>query len=174
MATPAAPRRARIAGALALGLALLLAVPAGAAEWGGIIPGTTTMEQVRARYGGPTKTSTQKSEGYDTAQWIYEAGQAPAGILRMTVDFGLLSGGTFRGNVVRSFRLEPRPGIFTRRMIVMGWGEPSHVSPRGQMPPSFLYQSGLLVTFDKDARVAETMLFTPPQPHVPTTPSSKP
>jgi hypothetical protein len=140
-----------------------LAASAQAAEWGGIAPATTTMEQVRKRYGGPTRTVMQKSEGYDTAQWVYDGAQAPAGTTRMTVDFGLLSGQTYRPDVVRSFKIEPRRGVFTRRMITTGWGEPNHVSPRGQMPPSFFYDSGLFVTFDKDGRIAETMLFTPPQ-----------
>jgi len=140
-----------------------LAAPAHAAEWGGINPGTTTMEQVRKQFGGPTETATQKSDGYDTAQWVYAGARAPAGMIRMTVDFGLLSGGTYRPNVVRSFKLEPKRGVFTRRMVTMGWGEPNRVSRRGQMPPSFFYESGLLVTFDKDGRIAETMLFTPPQ-----------
>jgi hypothetical protein len=150
-------------GSWLLALCLLLPGSAGAAEWGTIVPGTTTMEQVRKQYGGATRTSAQKSDGYDTAQWIYEGAQAPAGMTRMTVDFGLLSKGAYQPGVVRSFKLEPRPGVFTRRMITAGWGEPTHVSPRGQMPPSFFYESGLLVTFDKDGRIAETMLFTPPQ-----------
>lgn len=140
-----------------------LATPVQAAEWGGIVPGTTTMEQVRKRHGGPTQTVMKKAEGYDTAQWVYDGAQAPAGMTRMTVDFGLLSGQTYRPDVVRSFKLEPRRGVFTRRMITMGWGEPNRVSRRGQTPPSFFYDGGLLVTFDKDGRIAETMLFTPPQ-----------
>ncbi len=149
---------------IALWMAVVgLAVPAEAAEWGGIVPAVTTMEQVRARFGGPTRTLTQKSDGYDTAQWIYDGAQAPAGMTRMTVDFGLLTEGTYRPTVVRSFKLEPRRGVFTLNMITVGWGEPDHASPRGQMPPSFFYESGLYVTFDKDARIAETMLFTPPQ-----------
>lgn len=149
---------------LALWVAIVgLTTAAEAAEWGGIAPGTTTMEQVRQRYGGPTQTSAQKSEGYDTAQWVYSGSQAPAGMTRMTVDFGLLSGGTYRADLVRSFKLEPRRGVFTLRMITLGWGEPDHVSRTGQMPPSFLYDRGLFVTFDKDGRIAETMLFTPPQ-----------
>ncbi|MGH7388454.1 MAG: hypothetical protein ACREM3_03230 [Candidatus Rokuibacteriota bacterium] len=154
----------RVLRALVLALSLgALAAPALAAEWGTIIPGTTTMEQVRAQYGGPTRTTTQKTDNYDTAQWTYEGARAPAGMIRMTVDFGLLSGSTYRAEVVRSFRLEPKPGVFTLPMITAGWGEPSHVSPRGQMPPRFFYESGLLVTFDEGARIAESMVFTPPQ-----------
>lgn len=157
------PRSAR-ALALTLSLSLgALSAPAHAAEWGTIIPGTTTMDQVRAQYGGPAKTTTQKVDNYDTAEWIYDGPQAPRGMIRMTVDFGLLVDGTYRPTVVRSFELEPRRGVFTRQMVTAGWGEPSYVSQRGQMPPSFFYESGLLVTFDKDGRMAESMLFTPPQ-----------
>lgn len=143
------------------------ATPAVAADWGGLAPGTTTMEQVRGRYGGPTRSRTQKVEGYDAAQWVYDGAQAPAGITRMTIDFGLLLTGTYHPDVVRSFTLEPRRGVFTIGMITTGWGEPDRVSPTGQMPPSFFYQSGLYVTFDKDGRIAETMLFTLPQDAAP-------
>src|SRR5262245_19085576 len=89
-----------------------LAAPVGAADWGTISPGTTTMDQVRAQYGGPTRATTQKADNYDTAQWVYEESQAPVGMVRMIVDFGLLSEGTYRPNIVRSFKLEPRPGVF--------------------------------------------------------------
>src|SRR5262245_35501002 len=75
-----------------------LAAPASAADWGTISPGTTTMEQVRAQYGGPTRATTQKADNYDTAQWVYEEAQAPVGMIRMTVDFGLLTEGTYRAN----------------------------------------------------------------------------
>jgi len=141
-----------------------LAAPAGAADWGTITPGTTTTEQVRAQYGGPTRATTQKADNYDTTQWVYEEAQAPVGMIRMTVDFGLLAEGTYRANIVRSFKLEPRPGVFTRQMIAAGWGEPTSVSPPGDRPPRIFYASGLFVTFDKDGLIAESMLFMPPQP----------
>lgn len=138
--------------------------PARAAEWGNIVPGTSTMDTVRGRYGGPTRTTTQKVDGYDTAQWVYEGAQAPAGMRRMVVDFGILLPSGYRPNVVRSFLLEPKAGVFTRNHIVNGWGEPTSVSRAGEPPPRFFYASGLLVSFDKDGWIAESMLFTPPQP----------
>jgi hypothetical protein len=140
-----------------------LARPAVAAEWGGITPGTSTMESVRARYGAPTKTQTQKVESYDTTTWIYEDAQSPTGMTRMTVDFGLLQARGFAPNVVRSFRLEPHPGVFTRETVLTGWGRPTGVNKEGGAD-SFYYEDGLLVTFDKEAWSATTMLFTPPQP----------
>jgi hypothetical protein len=84
-----APGRAR---ALLAGLAIagLLVGPAGAGaeEWGGIEPGVTTIEQVRARYGAPSKETRAKVEGHDTIQWIFEDARAPGGVQRLTVDYG--------------------------------------------------------------------------------------
>ena len=151
--------------ALALILLILagLGQPAGAAEWGGIVPGTSTNTTVRGQYGAPTRTNSLKVEGYDTDQWVYEGPQAPAGMRRMTVDFGLLSPTGFLRQVVRTVRLEPNPGIFTRDTVLAGWGEPSRVSPAGQ-PPSFVYFRGLVVGFDSKGWEVEWMMFTPPQP----------
>jgi hypothetical protein len=150
----------------ALGLAaLLLAALSGlasAAEWGTIVPGESTASAVRAQYGPPTRTAALTLEGYDTDQWVYEGEQAPAGIRRMTVDFGLLTAAGYRRTVVRALLLEPKPGVFDEARILTGWGAPDRVAPPGQ-PPSFLYESGLLVGFDAHGQV-ESMLFTPPQP----------
>lgn len=142
---------------------LALCGAAAGAEWGAIVPGTSTMEAVRAQYGGPTRTETQKVEGYDTTSWIYEGTQAPTGITRMVVDFGLLQAGGFQRGIVRSLRLEPHPFIFTRDMILTGWGMPTAFSKQGGSD-SFFYRDGLLVVFDKDAWSAVSMVFTPPQP----------
>jgi hypothetical protein len=150
---------------LALALLALLALggPVVAAEWGTIQPASSTMDSVRAYYGGPTRTETQKVDGYDTTSWIYEGAQAPTGMTRMVVDFGLLQAGGFQRGVVRSFRLEPHPGIFTRDMILTGWGRPTGFSKEGGTD-SFFYEDGLVVIFDKEAWSAVTMVFTPPQP----------
>ena len=150
-----------------LGLALLATVvvvsPAGAAEWNTIRPGVSTMEMVRARLGPASKTSVQKLEGYDAAQWVYEGTAAPPGITRLTVDFGLLTLLGFRSDLVRDFSLVPKPGIFTRRTILNGWGPPSRVGREGDAEV-FLYQAGLLVYFAKDGWDAQLLVFTPPQP----------
>ena len=148
----------------------LAVVPAGAAEWGTIVPGASTMETVRARYGGPTKTETQKVDSHDTVTWVYEAAQAPVGLLRMVVDFGLLQDGSYRRDVVRSFKLDPKKGIFHRRIVLAGWGAPERVGKQGGVE-MFVYAQGLVVTFDKDGLHAESLLFTPPQPIEPGPPS---
>src|SRR5881397_4065437 len=97
-----------------LGVLVVGAGAVGAADWGGVIPGESTKEIVRARHGDPTRATTQKVDRFDSAQWVYEGDQAPTGMFRMTVDFGLAGPAGFRADVVRSFKLEPHPGIFTR------------------------------------------------------------
>jgi len=144
-------------------LLLLLAWPAAAADWGYIIPGETTEEGVRARYGPPVKHTTQKVEGYDSDQWIYEGAKAPAGITRMIVDFGLLLPAGFKKDVVRTFRLEPKPDIFNRRLVLDGWGLPGRLGKDGNLE-FFLYKEGLLVYFDAGGEQVIAMIFTPPQP----------
>ena len=148
---------------LALLAWLALAGSATAAEWGTIQPGTSTMDSVRAHYGGPTRTETQKVDGYDTTTWIYEGTQAPTGLTRMVVDFGLLRAGGFQRATVRALRLEPHPGVFTRDAVLTGWGRPTGVGKEGGVD-SFFYEDGLLVIFDKEAWSAVSMLFTLPQP----------
>jgi hypothetical protein len=148
--------------AIALLAILLLAAPARAADWGGIVPGASTVDNVRARYGEPQRVATQKVEGYDSVQWTYEGAGAPAGMHRLVVDFGYLAPTGYRPDVVRVFRLEPRPYIFTRNLVLDGWGPPTGASAAGA-PPSFFYASGLVVYFDDDQN-AISMVFTPPQP----------
>ncbi len=152
----------RLAAAV-VALHALVAGSAAGSEWGAIAPATSTMETVRAQYGGPTRTETVKIETYDTTSWIYEGAEAPTGMTRMVVDFGLLQAGGFRRDLVRSFRLEPHPGVFTRDTILTGWGRPTGVStdPGGD---SFFYEEGLVVIFDTEAWSAVSMVFTPPQP----------
>jgi hypothetical protein len=149
-----------------VGLVALLASSGGvaiAAEWGTIAPGTTTLEAVRKRYGEPTRRSTQKVEGYDTTEWVYEGERAPRGIRRATVEFGLLTDSGFKPDIVRLLRLEPASGVFTRTTVLRGWGRPSRVGKEGDAP-LFYYETGLIVLFDKDGWMARRMLFTPPQP----------
>jgi hypothetical protein len=144
-------------------LACALVARADAAEWGGIVPGVTTMDALRAQYAGPTRTETQKTDGYDTASWMYEGAQAPQGMKRMVVDFGLMSAGQFRRDVVRAFRLEPNLGAFDRRTILAGWGPPTRAG-READADVFFYAEGLIVYFEKDDFRPRAMIFTPPQP----------
>jgi hypothetical protein len=148
----------------ACGLLVLGRAPAGlAAEWNAIVPGESTMDAVRARFGGPTQTTTGTLDGYPTAQWVYEGPRAPVGMKRVVVDFGLLTPGGYRGEVVRALRLEPKPGVFDRASVLAGWGLPTAVAPPDQ-PPAFFYGSGLVVVFDAKGWAVEAMVFTPPQP----------
>lgn len=150
---------------IAAGLVFALALPAAAraAGWGGIEPGDTTLEQVRERYGAPSKETKQKVESYDTTTWIYEGPKAPGGINRMVVDFGILKPDGFKPNLVRVFVLEPKPTIFAVQTVIDGWGRPSASGNQGGFP-AMLYEAGLVVVFDKQGVWAESMTFTLPQP----------
>lgn len=151
-------------------VALSVGLPAQASDWGEIVPGQSTMESVRAQYGGPTKTEAQKIENYDTMSWVYEATQAPAGMKRLVIDFGILQAGGYRKDVVRSFKLEPKPYVFNRRSVLNGWGPPDRVGKQGD-DEVFLYAKGLIVIFDKEGWDARLMMFTLPQPIEPAKPS---
>ena len=145
-------------------LALWVGLPpaASAADWGGIVPGATTLESVRERYGAPSREARQKVEGYDTIQWVYEGARPPTGMKRMTLEFGLLTPGGYRPNVVRYFVLEPKPGVFDRMTVVNGWDFPDFVGEEGGRK-AFFYKAGLKVSFDeKDDAIS--MIFTLPQP----------
>lgn len=150
--------------ALALVVLLtLLATPAAAADWGQIRPAMTTQSEVRGRYGAPTRETPQKIEGYDAVQWVYDGGQAPAGINKMIVDFGILTPSGYRKDVVRTFRLEPKHDVFNRKLILDGWGLPARRGKEGELE-FFLYEEGLMVYFAKDEQTVLAMIFTPPQP----------
>lgn len=161
-----------VAVVLALALAVVPA-PASAASWGAISPGTSTVEAVRGRYGQPSRESQKKVEGYDTIEWVYEGQRAPNGIIRMTVEFGLLTPQGYKGNVVRVLQLEPRPGIFARDLVVDGWGVPERIAAQGDRDV-FLYESGLVVTFDKEGISAVSMVFMLPQKVAPAGPGAAP
>jgi hypothetical protein len=155
-----------LAAALALWSVLALGAPASALDWGGIEPGVTTIEQVRALYGGPSKESRAKVESYDTIHWVYEGARVPAGIQRMTVDYGLLTPQGYKQTVVRVLRLEPKPKIFGRNTVVQGFGVPDGISEReGQ--DTYFYKVGLVVTFDKEGNEAVLLNFMLPQPDAP-------
>jgi hypothetical protein len=148
-----------LAGLLALGLA----GTAQASEWGGITPGVTTLEQVRERYGAPSKEAKVKLDGYDTITVTYEGSKAPAGMNRLVVEVGWLAKDGYKPNVVRVFRLEPRPLIFPLQSVMDGWGLPSFAGDSGGRP-TFFYEEGLVVIFDAQGLTAESMSFSLPQP----------
>ena len=155
----------RAAVAVAIGIALIAAAGPGgalAASWSTIEPGVSTLDDVRGRFGAPSRESQKKVEGYDTSEWIYEGARAPSGIIRMVVEFGLLTPQGYKANAVRALRLEPKPKIFARDTIVDGWGVPERIAEQGDRDV-FLYESGLNVTFDKDGASAASMVFMVPQ-----------
>jgi hypothetical protein len=158
--------------AAVLGFALALPAAACAASWGGIEPGNTTLEQVRERYGAPSKETKQKVEGYDTTTWIYEGPKAPGGTNRMVVDFGILKPDGYKPGLVRVFVIEPKPTIFAVQTIVDGWGLPSLSGDQGGYP-TMVYEEGLVVVFDKQTLWASSMTFTVPQP-LPQRPAASP
>ena len=150
---------------LVLLLALvLLPWPATASEWGGIQPGVTTVEQVRERYGPPSKESRPKLEGYDTLTWVYEGGRAPAGIARLTVEFGLLTAAGYKPGLVRIFTLEPKPLIFGRATLIQGWGVPDGKADNSDGTMTLIWREGLLATLDTPGEQATKMIFSMPQP----------
>ncbi len=146
---------------LILGLIVLPAMTAVAADWGQIRPAVTKQSDIRLRYGAPTSETAQKVDGYDTLQWLYDGAKAPNGMNKMTVDFGLLTPSGYRKDLVRTFRLEPKPDVFNRKLVLDGWGLPSRVGKENDLE-FFLYESGLLVYFGKDDNEVVAMIFTPP------------
>ncbi|PYM15741.1 MAG: hypothetical protein DMD81_14275 [Candidatus Rokuibacteriota bacterium] len=134
-----------------------------AADWGGIAPGTSTKDTVQKIFGAPSRTEQKKLEGYDVSDWVYEGPRAPGGVVRMTIEFGLLAGQNFKPDIVRVLRLDPAPGVFNRRAIIAGWGIP-YAAGREEQTPEFYYEEGLLVLFDKQGWNVERLVFTPPQP----------
>jgi hypothetical protein len=135
---------------------------AAAEEWGAIEPGATTVDEVRARYGAPSKETRGKADNYDTLQWVYEDTRAPSGIQKMTVDYGLLTPQGYKPTVVRVFRLEPKSKIFGRSTVIHAWGVPDAITEHNGMDV-FFYKTGLLVNFDKEGAEATLLTFTPPQ-----------
>jgi outer membrane protein assembly factor BamE (lipoprotein component of BamABCDE complex) len=147
-----------------------LAGAAQAAEWQTLRPGESTQDDVRAQLGQPTRVTSQQVEGYDSPRWLYEGAQAPRGIAKVTIDFGLLSPQGYKASLIRVIQVEPRPGVFLRETVLAGWGEPDGVKTENGVP-SILYQSGLIVTFDKAGKVATLLVFTPPQKPPPSPPT---
>jgi hypothetical protein len=154
--------------ALVLTLAVAAPVTALASSWGGIEPGETTLEQVRERYGAPSKETKEKTEGYDTTTWVYEGPKAPVGMNRMIIDMGILKPEGFKPELVRVFVLEPKPTIFPMQAIIDGWGLPNAAGDQNGFP-TMLYESGLIVVFEKEGQFASSMTFTVPQAFQPAT-----
>ena len=109
----------------------------------------------------------QKIDNYDIEKWIYQDDRAPTGIVRLTVEFGLLRDGKYQPEVVRVFELEPHGGTFNRGIVSSGWGLPDRIGQQGN-EEVFLYKEGLLVYFAENGWNVRLMIFTLPQPRDPT------
>jgi hypothetical protein len=154
-----------------LGLALAIAVLAtgagvGAETWGGITPGESTRADVERLFGRPSRERTLVDEGQTVAEWTYAEDRAPRGLVRLVVNYGVLSKGRFVPDVVRSMTLYPKPQIFPLQTISSGWGEPDAIGTEESTGrPSFHYRTrGLLIIFDKTGSWAELLLFGPRLP----------
>ena len=163
--------RARAIGWLVATLALVLGAPhgLGAADWAGISPGTSTIETVRSRFGAPSRETREKLEGYDTTRWIYEGSRAPAGVKRLSVDFGMVTSAGYRPDLVRYFELDPKPQVFDRETVLEGWGSPDKVGVEDGRR-FFFYNAGLVVYLDPTGEDAVSMFFTIPQSAPPAAP----
>jgi hypothetical protein len=155
----------------ALGVAAIVGLSAGAGDlgaesWGGLTPGETMQAGVEALYRKPSRERSLVEEGRTVAEWTYAGDRAPRGIERMVVTFGLLVGGRFVPDIVRSVTLYPKPHVFSLRAISNGWGKPEAIgTEEASGRPSFHYNSrGLLVILDRTGNWAEFMLFGPRQP----------
>ncbi len=152
---------------LLTGLALFAwASLAPAATWGGITPGQTTRGEVEARYGRPTRERVVTQEGRTGSEWTYAGDQAPRGIDRMVIGFGLLGPQGLVPDLVRSLALYPRARIFSVEFLVAGWGKPDAIGTEEQTGrPSFRYDGrALFVILDHTGQWAEMLLFGPEKP----------
>lgn len=145
-------------------LLLLAALPAAAADWDRLVPATTTQPQVRERFGAPTRTEVVKLSGFDTDRWTYDGTQAPPGVVRLVLEFGLKDDRGYRRDVLRAFRMEPRRGVFHKGILTTGWGDPDRVGREGGREV-FVWASGLVAYFDTpDDLDPSLLLFGVPQP----------
>jgi hypothetical protein len=150
-------------------LLLLAAGAAGAASWGGIVPGETTRRQVEAQYGRPTRERQMVEEGRTVPEWTYDGDRAPKGLERMVVSFGFIRPQGFTPEVVRAITLYPNPRVFSVQAITNGWGVPDGVgTEEATGRPALRYGAqGLVVVLDRTGAWAEMLLFAPAPPKTP-------
>jgi len=154
----------RLAGlGLALGAVWGPATPAAADGWGGMTPGESTLRDVQARYGRPTRERQVVEEGRSVPEWTYVGERAPAGLERMVVSFGLLGPAGFAPDVVRAVAIYPKPRVFSLGAITSGWGTPDAVgSDERTGQAAFRYdRRGILILLDPTETWAEMILFAP-------------
>jgi hypothetical protein len=138
---------------------------AGAESWGGLTPGETTRARVETLFGRASRERALVEEGRTVPEWTYAGERAPQGLERMVVSFGLLAGGRFAPDLVRSVTLYPKPRVFSLLAITNGWGPPDAIgTEEATGRSSFHYRTrGLLVILDRTGAWAEIMVFGPIQ-----------
>lgn len=147
-----------------LALLALWPIALSAADWGGITPGKSTQEDVRRLFGPPTQARTRTEDSHQTQEWTYEGAQAPPGLIKLEVKFGLLAPEGFKPTVVRALVLYPKENLFPLATIQTGWGRPSRQGTHQESGrPVIEYDEGLVIFLDKEGRWAEEMYFVIPQ-----------
>jgi hypothetical protein len=162
----AAGRRARRTIGFVVAVATLAAAGRlGAESWAGLTPGETKQAGVDAIHGKPSRERPLVEEGRTVAEWTYAGDRAPRGLERMVVTFGLMVGGRFAPDVVRSIAIYPKPHVFSIVAISNGWGPPDAIgTEEATGRPSFHYRTqGLFIILDKTGSWAELLLFSPRQ-----------
>jgi hypothetical protein len=159
------PRAALAALGLTLGAIGSPTRPAGADSWGGITPGQSTVVDVQAHHGSPTRERSVVDEGRTASEWTYIGERAPAGLNRMVVSFGLLGPAGFAPDVVRAVAIYPKPRVFSVEVVTIGWGTPDAVGSDEQTGQVALRydRRGVLVLLDPTKTWAEMILFAPGQ-----------
>lgn len=150
----------------ALGAVLVGVGLAGAATWGGIVPGQTTGREVQAQYGRPTRERTMVEEGRTVPEWTYAGDRAPRGLDRMVISFGFIRPQGFSPDVVRAVTIYPRPRVFSAQAIGAAWGVPDvYATEEATGRPALRYDAkGLFIILDKSGEWAELLLFAPERP----------
>ncbi len=144
-------------------LGLVVADVGQAAEWGGIVPGVSTRQDVEGLYGRPTRERTLAEEGRTIPEWTYAGERAPRGLEGMVVSFGLIGARGFQADLVRAVTIYPKPRVFTLEAIATAWGKPDGMGTNEETgQPVFRYDGqGLLVVMHRSGNWAEVMLFAP-------------
>lgn len=164
------PRLGRGAGRILVALLLLLGLwqvlssPAFAERWYGIIPGTTSRDEVRRLLGEPSRTL---KEPPGAESWVYEGEQAPFGTSGVGIVVRLDSG------LVDYIEVEPLQHV-AWSLLKERYGEPDDKTAPKEGLSIYRYRSGLLIIMDVRRGVAVKFGFfrgTPPSASPPPPPS---
>ena len=92
----------------------------------------------------------------------------------MTVDFGLLTAGGYKPNLVRLLTLEPKPWMFGKNTVIQGWGVPDGVADNKDGTSTSSGRTACSSMFDKEGKDSMSMIFSVPQPLAPSAPPAAP